>query len=28
VTKSLEAVMSGLGHAWIDVLKMDNEGGE
>ena len=27
-TKSLEAVMSGLGHAWIDVLKMDIEGGE
>ena len=27
-TKLLEAVMSGLGHAWIDVLKMDIEGGE
>ena len=27
-TKSLEAVMNGLGHAWIDVLKMDIEGGE
>ena len=27
-TKSLEAVMSGFGHSWIDVLKMDIEGGE
>lgn len=27
-TKSLESVMNGLGHAWIDVLKMDIEGGE
>ena len=27
-TKSLEAVMKGFGHSWIDVLKMDIEGGE
>ena len=27
-TKSLEAAMNSLGHAWIDVLKMDIEGGE
>ena len=27
-TKSLEAVMKGFGHKWIDVLKMDIEGGE
>ena len=27
-TKSLEAVMKDLGHKWIDVLKMDIEGGE
>jgi len=27
-TKSLEAVMNGFGHSWIDVLKMDIEGGE
>jgi Methyltransferase domain len=27
-TKSLEAVMRGFGHTWIDVLKMDIEGGE